>query len=241
MTFKSKYLNDDLNKEKINNIQNLINYQKAFIDDCNKQMENDDDVFDCSYIIKPRVAYMNSWSIVNLEVLDEIITLYEKCQLPVFDMGCGRGLHVVLLNYLDVPTLGFDNGVDSNVTSVPIFKSVVLEYITKFNIPWCGDDKFIFADIDDLTSPKKKKPESLMWNFINCKYIFFQSWGRSCQAVNNYVEYGGKYVIIIGECNDRSTEPSYEYLHEYQKWKTSFIEIFSFKFIYDGVSINIKN
>jgi len=242
INFKSTCLNKPTNQVKILKINELIEYQAFLIKKSNKAMENHDNPFDCKNVLITRIQEMFSWSIISLELIDEIILMYEDTNYPVYDMGCGRGLMVILLNYLNVPTFGFDNGQDSNVDKLPIFKDAVVDLISHFGIPWCGDDKFFFKDINTITSLKKGKT-SMDRRLMKCKYIFFQSWGRTSQAVDNYVHNGGEYIIIVGEGQDGSTNPGYDHaLKKFRSVLVKYIDLLSFKFVNDKASVNkIKN
>jgi len=178
--------------EKHQNIENLLNHMNNIVENVNKKfMTSSPENMDCRKFFSHRSDEMCSWFIPNMELINEIIKLHITTKLPVYDMGCGYGLMVALLNYLDIPCYGLDNN------SETYDRQKLIKLLQPFNIILPSDDKFVTDNINNITG---------------CDFIFFQSWGRSTECLKNYINNGGKYIIIVGEDDDGCTHPSASFI-----------------------------
>lgn len=140
-----------------------------------------------------RAEIFCSWFIPNMKLINKIKEIHEQTGLPVYDMGCGYGLMVAILNYVGVTTYGFDNYSEGNSNSNKILK----RFLDQFDIPMPDQKYFIEKDIETIS---------------NSDFIFFESWGRSPVTLENYIKNGGKYTFIIGEGPNGCTSPNCNYV-----------------------------
>jgi len=161
-----------------------------------------------------------SWFIPNMKMIDEISSLQKKVNLPIYDIGCGYGLFTLLLNYLDIPCIGYDNENELSRKKFSERKEILINLLKPFDITYT-DNTIKIADINDI---------------VTTDFIFFQAWGRSTDTVDRYVSNGGKYVIIVGEPEGGCTTPNADYIGNQN---TKDIIIPNHNTIHDWVTITI--
>jgi len=175
------------------NVKTFLEYIGSLADDNKKHPYGINT--DYASMVKASMLFFNrdeevcSWFVPNMKLIDVIQEMHERTKLPIHDMGCGYGLMVALLNYLDIDCYGFDDESE--------LKRDRMENLTRllspFNITTPDTSKFIKQNI---TEDQK------------CgQCILFESWGRYVEPVDNYIKHGGKYIIIVGEGKDGCTWP----------------------------------
>ena len=204
ITFNKLSIMDPIKRK---NVQAFFDFLQEEVTKMKKIMQFDTHVNIKEYakqanIMMNRSTIFCSWFIPNMKLIDEIYDLHKKTGYVVNDMGCGYGLMVCLLNYLDVKTEGYDSfseygaNNESNDDKFENCKTQLSNLLSTYNIPWCGDDKFTIINIDEYTDSKT---------------IFFQSWGRSSTPLYNYLDCKGKYIVLVGESQTGCTSPSADY------------------------------
>jgi len=170
----------EINFEKLLNVSNFLNEFSKKADSVKDRMSN---------------SFMIANFIPNLLLINTIIEMHHRTGFPVYDIGCGAGLMVHLLNYLDVPCVGYD--CKDRFSDNELMRTE----LAKFKIPLVSNSNsfpqiFIQKECD---------------KFDHCQFIFFQSWGLTSIPLYNYLQSGGKFVIIIGESNGGATFPCCDY------------------------------
>lgn len=73
-------------------------------------------------------------------------------------------------------------------------------------------------------------------------HSFLVSWGHPLapvsEALKQYIQDGGRCVIIIGEDSSGCTSPSYDYFEDNPQWDVEVVEIPNFQCIQTKMSIN---
>lgn len=167
---------------------------------------------------RDRKDYYNldiGWTIPSWDMLMQIKSVQQQRKKPVCDYGAGSGLLTHLLKLVGCDVYGVD-----------------------LNDGWKNVGKFHGPEIL-ISETGGDHPSFVVPN----DHIFLISWGYlnvEGSPLNDYIERGGRCVIIIGEDDDGCTYPSYEYLKGQKEWQTHIIEVPNFHGIHTRMSINIR-
>jgi hypothetical protein len=151
------------------------------------------------------------WTIPSWEMLSQIKSIHKQLNTPICDYGSGSGLLSHLLKLMDCDVYGVD-------------RKKGWKNVGKFHRP-------------DITVDEEECYP------VPSDHIFLISWGYltgKVSPLNEYVEHGGKCVIIIGEDNEGCTYPSYDYLSGASGWVSQVTDVPNFYGIYTKMSINTR-
>ena len=155
------------------------------------------------------------WTIPSIDIIQTIITLQLNTRLPVYDLGSGRGLLLLLLRRSGCNVFGVDltQPTHPGDTDVPL--------ICPPDILYSGKD----ADVIPIRS------------------ILLICWGSGChEQLESYIRRGGKHVVIIGEDGDGCTlSANYFKDNHIAGWSTTQMNVPNFFGIHTFMTINIRN
>lgn len=178
---------------------------------CDKQTHSRQEDHDENWM--DRKGYYNQqigWTIPSWEMLLQIKSVQKQLNAPICDYGSGSGLLTHLLKLMDCDVYGVD-----------------------CKKGWSNVGKFHKPDI--LVEDKDGFYQ------VPANHIFFISWGYINEpTLKNYIERGGKCVIIIGENEEGCTYPSYDALSAVSGWTSRVVTVPNFHGIYTKMSINLR-
>lgn len=152
------------------------------------------------------------WTIPSWEMLSHIKSIHKQLRAPICDYGSGSGLLTHLLTLMDCDVYGVD----------------LME-------GWKNVGKFHQPEV--LTNDNELY-------HVPPNHIFLISWGYihgKTNPLQDYVDQGGKCIIIVGEDDDGCTYPSYDCLNGATGWTTQVVEVPNFCGIHTKMSINIRS
>lgn len=178
---------------------------------CDHQTHSRQDDIDENWM--DRKSYYNKyigWTIPSWDMLSQIKSVQKQMNMPLCDYGSGSGLMTHLLKLMDCLVYGVD-----------------------LKEGWPNVGKFYQPDI--LMTGKSIY-------HVPIDHIFLVSWGYlplKGSPLDDYIERGGKCIIIIGEDGYGCTYPSYDYVNS-DSWRSTIVEIPNFYGIHTKMSINIR-
>ena len=141
----------------------------------------------------------------------EMLSQIKQIGRPICDYGSGSGLLIHLLKLIGCDAYGVDYHHYTNEWG----------NVGKF----CRPKVYVMSEDQIFHVPSD--------------HIFLISWGYiNRDPINDYIERGGKCVIIIGEDDEGCTHPPYDLFNDMSDWTCQIIEIPNFYGIYTKMSIN---